>query len=235
VENAPPIAPGARRTALAAVIAAFVLMQGALVLAVKHDTLEMDVGPNTRPTPDFHGTVDLGQTFTANSPNIARIDLLFGTHGRTPSYRIDFELSETGPGGRVVAASHIEASGLRNNLFNTFRFPAVRATRGKAYLIRLAAPSATAETAVALWMNDGDVLPAGTMMYNGAPAAGDLCFRVYSRRTVLSAFGRIVRGNPGIFGSPVFFAAVVLFFEAAFVWALVAITGRVFERRSRDV
>jgi hypothetical protein len=225
----------ARTIALAAVIGVFLLMQVVLVFAVRHDTLDMDVGPNTQPSPDFYGTIDIGQTFVAAGPNIGRIDLLFGTHERVSSYRIGFELYEVGTPNRLVATSKIEAGGLLNNLFNTFRFPTVRGTRGKTYLVRVVAPSAIPANAVALWMNGGDILPGGTMIYNGAPSPGDLAFRVYARRTIVSELSRIVGKNPGFLGSPIFFVLVILLLEAALVWTLYSIVDRIFERRGPHV
>jgi hypothetical protein len=216
------------------VIGAFILMQVILVAVAKHDTLIMNTWPNTNPSPDFWGACDIGQTFVSSSPNIGRIDLFFGTHGRSASYRIGFELFEAGAPPILLAASGIEASALRNNLFNEIRFPTVRGTRGKRLYFRLLAPEATAADAMALWMNTGDILPDGAMIYNGAPASGDIIFRVYARRTILSELGRIVAGNPGLLGRPALFVVVILLLEAAFIWALAAIVDRILERRDAD-
>jgi hypothetical protein len=217
------------------VVGLFVLMQAILVFFVKHDTLDMDIRPNTRPSPDFYGAIDIGQTFVARGANIGRIDLLFGTHGRAVSHRIGFELYETGAAKTLVAESGIDGAALRDNLFGAFRFDVVRGTRGKRYLIRLVAPEATAADAVAVWTNSDDVYRDGTMMYNGAPDPGDLIFRVYSRRTIASEFGRITAKNPGILGSPALFGLVILLLEAAFIWALASIVDRILERGDGDV
>lgn len=217
-----------------AVVGLFILMQAVLVFLVRYDTLDMDIRPNTRPSPDFHGTIDIGQTFTAAGANIGRIDILFGTHGRPVPYRVGFELYETGPGRSLVAASTIDGAAVRDNLFAAFRFKPVRGARGKKFLIRLAAPEATEDNALAVWTNDGDAYPDGTMMYNGAPDPGDLVFRVYSRRQIAAELGRILKGNPGFLGSPLLFAAVLLLLEAAFIWALASIVDRILERRVGD-
>lgn len=212
----------------------FVLMQAVLVFFVKHDTLDMNIRPNTRPSPDFHGAVDIGQTFLAAGANIGRIDLLFGTRGRAVSHRIGFELYEIDAAKTLVAESGIDGAALRDNLFGAFRFDVVRGSRGKRYLIRLVAPGATAADAVAVWTNPDDVYPDGTMMYNGAPDPGDLIFRVYSRRTIAAELGRVVARNPGILGRPALFAVVILLLEAAFIWALASIVDRILERRNGD-
>jgi len=218
-----------------AIVGLFLLMQAVLVLIIKHDTLDLDIRPNTRPSPDFHGAIDIGQTFQAAGANIGRIDLLFGTHGRPVSCRVGFELYEIDSARALVASSGIEGADLRDNLFGAFRFAAVRGTRGKRYMIRLVAPEATAEDAVAVWTNSDDIYPEGTMMYNGAPDPGDLVFRVYSRRPIAAELGRIVKGNPGFLGSPILFVAVLLLLEAAFIWALASIVDRILERRDGDV
>ena len=217
------------------VVGSFVLAQVLLVAVARHDTLSVSVWPNTNPAPDFWGARDIGQTFVSSCPNIGRIDLFFGTHGRAASYRIVLELFETGAPDRILASSAVEASSLRNNLFNEFRFPAVRGTRGKRLSLRLRAPEATAADAMTVWTNAGDVYPDGAMVYNGAPAPGDLIFRVYARRTVLSEIGRITARNPGFLGRPALFVAAVILLEAALIGALAAITGRILERRGGGV
>jgi hypothetical protein len=88
---------------------------------------------------------------------------------------------------------------------------------------------------MALWMNNGNIYPGGTLMINGAPASGDLIFRVYARRTVASELGRIVAENPGPLGSPVLFVFVILLLEAALLWTIVSIVDRIFERRDSHV
>ena len=231
----PSSSPGPRKAVLAAVIGAFVLMQVVLVFAVRYDTLDMDVGPNTQPSPDFSGTISIGQTFVAAGANIARIDLMFGTHDRKPSYRIGFELFDAGRPDTPLAVSGIEAAAVRNNLFNEFRFPTVRGTRGRTFLLRLLAPAAVSADAVALWTNPADIHPGGTMMYNGAPAPGDLMFRVYSRRTIISELGRLVQKNPGPLGSPLLFIIVILLLEASLIWTLWSIVDRIFARRGPHV
>jgi hypothetical protein len=229
-------APTSRRAVvLFSVIGAFVLMQVILVAVVKRDTLYMNVWPNTHPSPDFWGSCDVGQTFVSSSPNIGRIDLFFATHGRDAPYRIMFELFEDGNPRRILASSSIDGSALRNNLFNEFRFPVVRGIRGKKLFFHILAPSATPANAMALWMNTGDILPEGSMIYNGAPAAGDLIFRVYARRTIASELGRIVAHNPGLLGRPALFVVVALLLEAAFILALAALVDRILERRGGDV
>lgn len=217
------------------IVGLFVLMQAVLVVFVKYDVLDMNIRPNTQPSLDFYGAIDIGQTFRAEGANIGRIDLLFGTHGRRTTYPVGFELYETGAARTLVAESGIDGAALRDNLYQTFRFPAVRGARGKRYLIRLFASSATAANALAIWKNPADIYPDGTMMYNGAPDPGDLVFRVYSRRTIASELGRITARNPGFLGSPALFVAVVLLLEAAFIWALAAIVDRIMERRDGDV
>ena len=92
-----------RAVVLSVVIGAFVLMQVMLVAVAKVDTLYMSTWPNTDPSPDFWGSCDIGQTFVSSSPNIGRIDLFFGTHGRAASYRIGFELFEAGAPRTLLA------------------------------------------------------------------------------------------------------------------------------------
>ena len=225
----------ARTAAKAVIIGLFVLMQVVLVFFVRYDTLDMDIRPNNQPSPDFYGPIDIGETFVATGANIRRIDLLMGTHDYKVSYPVRFELFEIGSSRTLAAASAVDASVLRNNFYNTFRFPTVRRTRGKKFLFRLLAPEATAANAMAVWMNTGDIYPDGMMMYNGALGANDLTFRVYSLRTVASELGRITAKNPGILSSPGLFVLVVLLLEAALIWTLGSLVDRIFTRQEPHV
>jgi len=225
----------ARTVAKAVIIGLFVLMQVVLVFLVRYDTLDMDIRPNNHPSPDFYGPIDIGETFVATGANIGRIDLLMGTHDYKVSYPVRFELYEIGASRTLAAASETGASALRNNFYNTFRFPTVRKTRGKKFLFRLLAPEATAANGMAVWMNTEDIYPDGMMMYNGAFGRNDLTFRVYSLRTVASELGRITAKNPGILSSPGLFVLVVLLLEAALIWTLGTLVDRIFNRQEPHV
>jgi len=216
------------------VVALFIVMQVWLIFIKKHDALDIDTWPNTQPTPAVAGPYDVGQTFVAERDGIARIDVMVGTYGRTNTKNIIFELSEVvGEKEKLFVLNRtvtFSPAGLMNNLFNPIRFAPVEGSRGKRYLFTLRSPESTPEDSICLWMNTLDIYRWGHLFYNNAPAKGDLVFRVYSRRTVGSELGRIVRNYPGIFGSKTFLIIVVIAFEIAQVLMLIYLLNLFFGR-----
>lgn len=219
------------------VVALFIFMQVWLIFIKKHDALDIDTWPNTIPTPGIHGPYDVGQTFVAQRDGIARIDVMAGTYGRTNTKDIIFELSElVGENEKLAVLARTVAfspAGLMNNLFNPIRFEPLDDSRGKRYLFTLRSPESTPEDSICLWMNTADIYRWGHLFFNNARAKGDLVFRVYSRRTVGSELGRIVRNYPGIFGSKTFLIIVVIAFEIAQVLMLIFLLNLFFGRPGR--
>jgi len=220
------------------VVALFIFMQVYLIFIKKHDALDIDTWPNTIPTPDIQGLYDVGQTFIAERDGIARIDVMVGTYGRANTKGLIFELRELrGEAEKVsILARVVKVSpvGLMNNLFNPIRFEPVDDSRGKRYRFTLSSPESTPEDSICLWMNTKDIYRWGHMVYNQAQAKGDLVFRVYSRRTVGSELGRIVKNYPGIFGSKTFLIIVVIAFEIAQVLMLIYLLNLFFGRPHRS-
>ena len=219
------------------VVALFVFMQVYLIFIKKHDALDIDTWPNTIPSPSIQGPYDVGQTFVAERDGIARIDVMVGTYDRTNTKDLIFELRELTADGEQASdlseSVRVSPVGLMNNLFNPIRFEAVKNSRGKHYRFTLRSPESTPENSICLWMNIKDIYRWGHRIYNGAPAKGDLVFRVYSRRTVGSELGRIVKNYPGIFGSKTFLIIVVIAFEIAQVLMLIYLLNLFFGRPGR--
>ncbi len=220
-----------------AVVVLFVVMQVYLIFIKKHDALDIDTWPNTIPTPGIVGNYEVGQTFVSERDGLARIDVMVGTYGRTNSKDLIFELRELrGENEKVAILARtvtFSPAGLMNNLFNPIRFEPVEDSRGKRYLFTLRSPESTPEDSICLWKNNKDIYRWGHMVYNGVQDKGDIVFRVYSRRTVGSELGRIVRNYPGIFGSKTFLIIVVIAFEIAQVLMLIYLLNLFFGRTGR--
>ncbi|HUS17790.1 MAG TPA: hypothetical protein VM536_22570, partial [Chloroflexia bacterium] len=130
---------------------------------------------------EIRGPAQAGQTFVASHDNLAGLDLLGATYGGHSSGRLVFHLkhSPTDPADLVTVA--LDAAHLPDNSYWPVRFPPVIGTRGQSFYFYLDAPDAGPGQAATLWYNPNDVYPEGSRMAAGAPAAGDLVFRTWSR------------------------------------------------------
>ena len=193
----------------------FVLLQAFLVFGLKHDTLDLDIAPNTRPTENIHQGNRVGQTFVAKADDIARIDIAMGTHGRVNTGAVFFRLWEETPERRLLRETVFSAAAVKNNRFHPVRFKAVPGSAGRRYYFVLSSAESTDKDSVCAWMNTRDIYPDGRYHLRHEPQEGDLMFRVYSRRTLAAGLGRVVRKYDGALGSPVFLAAAMALFAAA--------------------
>ncbi len=204
--------PGAIRRAA---VVLFIMLQAFLVFVLRHDALDLDIGPNTQPTENIYQGNRVGQTFVARADNIARVDVAMGTHGRANDGTVFFRLWEETPERNLLRETAFNAAAVKNNLFHTVRFKPIRKATGRTYYFVFSSAESTYENSICAWMNRRDIYPEGRYFLRHEPGDGDLMFRVYSRETVAGGLGRVVRKYGGVFGSRVFFAAAMAFFAAA--------------------
>lgn len=192
----------------------FILMQLFLIFVKKHDTLDLDITPNTQPSPNICGSGTLGQTFSARRNGLARIDIMLGTHGRTNDRDVVFSLFELNPDEKLLFSSTFNAAEVKNNLYHPFRLKPLKRSRDKEYYFTLHSPESTPENSICIWTNTKNIYSEGLYLFNGIPAEGDLIFRVYSRRPVFTELRRIVKNYPGVLGQTWLLILAILFFEA---------------------
>jgi hypothetical protein len=192
----------------------FFLLQIYLIFLKKHDTLDLDVYPNTTPTQLIFGAQTVGQTFFARSDNLCRVDVMMGTLDRQNDRDLIFSLWDAGPTKTVVGSATVNTSRLLNNLYNSFVFKPIRKSKSREFEFILSSPTSWRENSVCAWMNDRNIYRRGTVLLNKAAGRGDLVFRIYSRRPVYTELHRIVRNNPGILGKTWFLILSILLFEA---------------------
>jgi hypothetical protein len=210
------------------VLMLFITMQIFLIFIKRHDALDLDISPNTVPTPNIHGLNQIGQTFIAKRDNIARIDIMLGTHGKTNTGPVTFRLWELSSPRKQEVNISFEASEVGNNLYHSLRFKPIRDSQDRNYFFLLTAPKATAENSISAWMNDRSIYREGEYWFQNQKATGDLVFRVYSKRPIAAELGRIVRNYEGIFGSKTVLIIAITLFELAQVMMLWWLLGYIY-------
>jgi hypothetical protein len=226
--------PGISGTAAAAVVG-LLLFHGWLIFVKTHDAFEIDVRPNTVPSPNIMGDLEIGQTFVAPSNGLSRIDLMMATHRRTNDREVVFRLWELRPERHLVRETIFNPADTADNLYRAFAFDPIPQSGGKTYVFTLNSPASTLSNSLSVWMNEADIYPGGRAILNGQPLTGDLTFRTYSRKTPAGAWGRIlaqVTGLPGSW-SAVLLAAAFVLFEAVQIAFLLALVGNLKNRRVR--
>ncbi len=191
----------------------FIFMQIYLIFIKTHHTLDLEVYPNTKPSPNIYAENIVGQTFIPQRDNISRIEVMLGTYGRENDKDIILSLWAETPERKLLAEKNFNASTVQNNLFNAIDFHTVPVLKNKKYYFQLQSPQSTPGNSICVWMNGRDIYKHGAFMYNNKEAKGDLVFRVYAKRPIYKELGRITKNTTGIFASLGFLIGAVIFFE----------------------
>jgi len=220
----------------AAAVVGLLLFHGWLVFVKTHDAFEIDARPNTVPSPNIMGDLEIGQTFVAPSDGLSRIDVKMATHRRTNDREVVFRLWELRTERHLVRETVFNPADTLDNLYRTFAFDPISQSGGKTYAFTLISPGSTLGNSLSVWMNEADIYPGGRAILNGQPLTGDLTFRTYSRKTPAQAWSRILARSSGLPGAAaaVLLAAAFVLFEAVQIAFLLALVGSLRTRRIRS-
>jgi hypothetical protein len=224
-----------QRLTRSAAVLLFLVLQSYLFFVRTHDTLDLDIAPNTRPGPLIWGETTVGQTFVAESDGLGRVDIMMGTLGRPNDRNLYFRLYRLGERVENIRTVAVNAAGLLNNLYNRFVFKPVAGSGKQAFSFILTSPGSWPDNSVCAWMNGRNIYRQGSALIDGAPAHGDLVFRVYSRRPLFTEIRRIVRKNPGILGRTWFFVLGAVAFEVVFLLVVVRLVDVLFYSRRKRI
>ena len=195
-----------------AVLLLFIIFQFYMIFIKTHLALDLDVYPNTQPTPHIYQDNRIGQTFVAQRNKLSRIDVMLGTHDRLNDKDVVFELWEVDAEWTLVAKQEFNASSVKNNLYHPVTFEPIKKSEDKKYCFYLYSPESTYQNSISAWMNDKDIYRFGDYIFRNVTSRGDLVFRVYSRRPIFKEVGRIVRNYSGIFGKKSVLILAMIFF-----------------------
>lgn len=186
-----------------------------LICVKKHDTLDLyiDTYPRTEFSPHIFDATRVGQSFTAMKNNLARIDVSFRKLGQTPT-EVQFNLYEMGTERKIILKKRFNTSRILQNKYNSISFKPLRRSKGKKYLFVFYSPDSTFRNSLQAWINNQNLYKDGEYFLNNQAETGDLVFRVYYKRPIITELGRITRNYPGIFHSTVFLIFTIVFFIA---------------------
>ena len=163
----------------------------------------------------------------AEKDYLSRIEIMLGTYTRTNNQDILFQLREINSNGEVLVQKTFNASEVQDNLFHPIQFRPIRESKGKKYYFTLSSPLSSRQNSICAWINMDNIYPLGEYFFNGSRKKGDLVFRAYSKRPVITELDRIVRNYPGIFGKRWFLVAAIIFFEVVQLLVLVMVIKQV--------
>lgn len=158
----------------------------------------------------------IGQTFRATQSNMSRVDIRLATYGRTNEAPVILTLTgyPSGAPVRVVVAA---PGDFQDGRYHTFRFPPVRESAGREFLMTLESPEATPGNPLSSWAGNCDCYPGGVAVLNGEPQHQlDLTIRIgYWNQTAAvtrELIGRLSQYKPGFFkgGALVILAVLAL-------------------------
>lgn len=193
----------------------FVLMLFLLICVKKHDTLDLNIDtyPRTEFSPHIFDATRIGQTFMATKNNLTRIDVSFRKLGQTPT-NVQFNLYEMDTERKIILKKRFNTSRILQNKYNAISFKTQRRSKGKKYLFVFSSADSTFRNSLQAWINNQNLYKGGEYFLNNQAENGDLVFRVYYKRPIITELGRVTRNYPGIFHSTVFLIFAIMFFIA---------------------
>jgi hypothetical protein len=149
-----------------------VLLSGLIYSISKPDGLRLAWPERTRhklllydgPTVELFQNKRLEQTFRANYPGLAQINILFKAGDqKTEGQLIIFRLKQTCNSTEDIVHISTTLSPYSGLAFHPFRFPPIDSSTNQIYCLVLEAPAATTDRLVQLQLSEGDLYPHGML------------------------------------------------------------------------
>ncbi|HHE76834.1 MAG TPA: hypothetical protein ENL27_02540 [Candidatus Parcubacteria bacterium] len=210
-------------------ISLFIFWQIYLIFLAKHPTRDIEVYPNTNPSPSIIKGVTLGQTFVPTRDGLSQIEVMMGTYDRENNKDIEFSLWSLAPQKKLLRKIKFNASTVKNNLFHKFSFPPVRQSKEKKFCFQLSSPGSTPENSICVWLNRKNIYPQGEFLYNEHQQPADVVFRSYAQRPIIAELRTIISKNRGIMGQLWFFVTILVIFEVLQVAVFILLLNWLFK------
>jgi len=138
-------------------------------------------GQHREPAGEIWGPHTVGQTFTATTSGLYRIDVFLATYARRNTGEVVFHLRRRPDDQADLVTIPFDAANVADNAYRSFTFPPLQDSAGQRYYFFFEAPHAQPGNAITVWYNPTDAYGGGTALLDGVPQPGDLHFRTYSR------------------------------------------------------
>ena len=184
---------------------------------------------------ELYGDAQFGQTFVASHSDLFRIDVVMSTYGRRNTHDVIFHLKEDMASPTDLVSITLNASKVRDQAWQSFTFPPISDSAGKAYYFYLESPESEPGDAVTVMGREGDPYPEGQAFVNGQPAPGDMAFRAIYKITWQQKIDLVLEGltanKPSILGSRGFYILITALYVILLGALLWHISGVVFSER----
>jgi len=153
----------------------------------------------------------IGQIFLARDDNLYRVRLPFLAPEGAEEIQVEFHIQGVGRHGREYARLALT---VRETAWVDFSFESIPDSKGHLYhfyLVALEESDVPIQVAIAT----DDPYPEGRAYGQGVPKGSDILFDFYHSNTIYDKLDDIVAGKPFVFGSRLFLAAVLIFYNLA--------------------
>lgn len=145
----------------------------------------------------------VSQSFVAGSDGLDRVHVYVASVPAESRGRVRFTLSEA-QSGTVLRSASTPAAELEAGAYYSFAFPAVRASKGRAYRFTLQGDGIAPERPITFGAMPWNVYPSGALAAGEATVPGSLTFKVGYRTSLVDGYlDRLSEGKPSIWRYPV--------------------------------
>lgn len=161
------------------------------------------------PVSDIWGDESAGQSFRAEYPGLYRVDLLLATWARINTEEVVFHLRKGAIDSQDLVTIRFDGPSVVDDSYRSLLFSPLDDSWGERYWVILSSPRSSPGNAITAWYNTKDIYPEGERYEGGAPAEGDLAFRLYHRPRLwdlaVTLLQRVADGKPSLLGSGWFY------------------------------
>lgn len=205
----------------------------ALLLIGSASLERFTVGPMGQPTADtpageIHGSITVGQVFTAPHSGLYRLDVLMATYARENTHDVIFHLRSSPQAESDLVKITINAREVEDNRFRPFIFDPIRDSAEKNYYFFFDSPDSEPGDAITVWATIKDLYPEGRPFRNHQAGGGDLVFLTYYQPSTLGKvdilLDRLAANKPLFWGDRRFYLLLALLYVALLSLFVVQIT-----------
>jgi hypothetical protein len=156
----------------------------------------------------------VGQTFVASFDGLHQIDVRLGSGDRAGAQALTLHLRAAPDASEAIRSATLSVAPPASDGWASFEFEPVPDSGGQSLYFSLESPAASSGTRPTVDRALGDRYRDGSYFLNGAPAEGDLTFRIHSRPSLVAWFLGLVRllaqAKPSFLADPACYGLLLL-------------------------